>query len=390
MTPSDPHLLAAAVKSEAHRQGFGLAGVTTPDPPACLDVYQQWLRAGHHGEMAYLATERAWQRRSDPRRILPECRSILVVAVNYPPAAPVGQVAAYAQGDDYHSVLTDRLSRLITWLEGQAGHPIPHKVYTDTGPVLERELAQRAGLGWIGKNSCLIHPRRGSFVLLAEALLGIELAPDPPSSADHCGSCTRCLDACPTSCILPNRTLDARRCISYLTIELKGSIPPDLRPAVGEWLFGCDICQRVCPWNRRFGVETQDPAFQTRPILAKPDPIRLLEMSPRAFQQAMRDSPLLRPRRRGILRNAAVMLGNRRLPGAVPALAGVLLEEGEPLVRGHAAWALGRIGRQQAASILTQARATESDPGVLAEIEASLNFLASSNTDHQCPVPEVR
>jgi epoxyqueuosine reductase len=374
MNPPDPHVLAAAVKSQACRLGFDLAGIASAGPLPHFDVYRQWLLAGHHGEMAYLATERARQCRSDPRLILPECRSILVVAANYSPPAPAGQVAAYAQGDDYHDVLADRLGRLVAWLEDKLGRPIRHKIYTDTGPVLERELAQRAGLGWIGRNSCLIHPRRGSFLLLAEALFDLELAPDPPYSADRCGRCTRCLEACPTSCILPNRTVDARRCISYLTIELKGSIPLSLRPAVGESIFGCDICQWVCPWNRRFGPETQDPAFRPRPTLVEQPPIHLFEMTPGAFRQATRGSPLIRPRRRGILRNAAVVLGNRGHPDAIPALASALLVE-EPLVRAHAAWALGRIGGRGSREALRQAQNTESDPAVVLEIEAALEGL---------------
>ncbi|RPI82769.1 MAG: tRNA epoxyqueuosine(34) reductase QueG, partial [Chloroflexi bacterium] len=251
--------LKQAIKDKAKELGFLLVGVTGPEPPAHLDVFSHWLQAGRHGEMSYLATERSIQRRSDPKQILPECRSILSLAAPYPsPGGPdhvgagKGKVAAYAWGDDYHDVLPERLDALVEYIEAEVGHPVPNRWYTDTGPILERELAQRAGLGWIGKNTLLINPQQGSYFLLAEILLGIDLEPDPPFTMDGCGSCTRCLDACPTSCILPDRTIDATRCISYLTIELKGSIPEDLRPQIGEWVFGCDVCQQVCPWNQRF------------------------------------------------------------------------------------------------------------------------------------------
>lgn len=375
------------IKSEACRLGFSLVGVTTPHPPPHFDVYQDWLAAGRHGEMGYLATERARQRRADPRLILPECRSILVLGLPHdPPASPGaeirardgpgskihGRVAAYAWGEDYHTVLRTRLEALTAFIEMQVGRPVPHRWYTDTGPVLERELAQRAGLGWIGKNTCLIHPRQGSYLLLAEILLGIELEPDEPFAVDHCGTCTRCLEACPTRCILPDRTLDARRCISYLTIELKGPIPPDLRPLMGDWVFGCDICQQVCPWNARFAPPNGHPALAPRPGVSDPDLVREMGITRESFKEKFRGSPVERPRRRGYLRNVAVALGNRKDPAAVPALARVLSEEPEPLVRAHAAWALGQIGGELARQALEEARGIERDPEVLREIESAL------------------
>src|SRR5512139_3833352 len=183
---------------------------------------------------------------------------------------PGGRVAAYAWGEDYHTVLTERLQQLVVFIETHLGSPFPYRIYTDTGPLLERELAQRAGLGWIGKNTCLINPQAGSYFLLGEVLLGVALEPDAPFIADRCGSCTRCLEACPTGCILPDRTIDARRCISYLTIELKGIIPVELRPAIGNWVFGCDICQEVCPWNQRFARTQGEAAFTARPGLSTP------------------------------------------------------------------------------------------------------------------------
>jgi epoxyqueuosine reductase len=226
--------ITQAIKAEAGRLGFVLAGVTTPAPPPHLQVYQDWLSEGYHGEMVYLASERAQALRADPLKILPECQSILVLGIPYSAPLPGtpgkrGRLAAYAWGDDYHDVLPGRIKALLAFIEERLGAATPNRWYTDTGPLLERELAQRAGLGWIGKNTCLINPKRGSYFLLAELLLGVDLTPDIPFSADRCGGCTRCIEACPTACILPNRTLDARRCISYLTIEQKGSIPPELR-----------------------------------------------------------------------------------------------------------------------------------------------------------------
>ena len=268
MTDLSTQDLTARVKAEAKRIGFELVGVTGPAPPSHLDVYHQWLAEGRHGGMNYLADERALKRRSDPLQILPECQSILTVAVNYFPGdhqhvENTPRVAAYAQGDDYHDVLIERLEQLARFIETRVGGSVPHRKYTDTGPLLEREFAQRSGLGWIGKNTCLINPSHGSYLFLAELLLGVQLEPDTPFEEDHCGTCTRCVDACPTSCILPDRTIDARLCISYLTIEHKDFVPHELREKIGDWLFGCDICQQVCPWNR-FSLPTKDPAFQTR------------------------------------------------------------------------------------------------------------------------------
>jgi epoxyqueuosine reductase len=385
--------LTQAVKAEARRLGFELSGVTTPDPPPHVDVFERWLAAGRQGEMAYLESERSRQRRADPRQILPECRSILVLAARYPTpaggavrtvepqpdAALTGRVAAYAWGADYHDVLVERLRLLVDFIQAQVGQPVPNRWYTDTGPVLERDLAQRAGLGWIGKNTCLIHPQLGSYFLLAEILLGLELEPDRPFAADRCGSCTRCLEACPTACILPDRTLDARRCLSYLTIELKGPIPPEERPQMGDWVFGCDVCQQVCPWNLRFAPSPEEPPavepLGARPGLPQPDLIEELSLTPQAFNRKFKGSPVQRAKRRGYLRNVAVALGNRNDPRAVPALAKSLAEDPEPLVRSHAAWALGQIGGEAARRALLEAKEKEEETSVLAEIKSALDQL---------------
>jgi epoxyqueuosine reductase len=373
----DPLLaLTQAVKEEAHRLGFQLAGVTNPDPPPHRNVFERWLAEGRQAEMSYLAVESTRQRRANPRLILPECRSILVLGMHYAPshsASPqpgkrLGRVASYAWGRDYHLVLPDRLKALVAFLNRQLGQEIPNRWYTDTGPVLERDLAQRAGLGWIGKNTCLIHPAQGSYFFLAEIFLGIELAVDPPFQADHCGTCTRCIEACPTGCILPDRTLDARRCIAYQTIELKGAIQQELRRNLGEWVFGCDICQQVCPWNKRFASTEVDPAFAPRAGMPWLDLAQAASLTPQAFNRFFKDSPIQRTKRRGLLRNAAVILGNQADPSSIPVLRENFLHDPEPLVRGHAAWALGQIGSLEAHQALRQAIEMETDPTSQEEI----------------------
>ncbi len=343
--------LAQAVKEEARRLGFVLAGVTTPEPPLHAATYLEWLAQGRHARMDYLATERARERRLNPRLILPNCQSVLVLAVCYPAnrlnvpddTAPLrGRIASYAWGEDYHRVLPERLQALVRFLEKSLGRSVGHRAYTDTGPVLERDLAQRAGLGWIGKNTNLIHPRLGSYLLLAEIFLDVPLEPDEPFQADYCGTCTRCLDACPTACILLDRTLDARRCLSYLTIENREAIPVEWRAQVGNWIFGCDICQIVCPWNR-FAGSNFDPAFAPRPDLVEPDLCREMTLTEQEFQHRFAHSPIRRARYTGYLRNVAVALGNSHCPEARPVLSRAL-QEADALLADHILWALEQIG----------------------------------------------
>lgn len=373
-----PLSLAGWLKADAQAIGFDLAGITTPDPPPHLDVYAAWLQAGQHGEMRYLSTDRARAARADPRLLLPECRSVLVLAANYapPPAAAhaPAQIAAYARGDDYHASLVPRANALVDRLQNRLGRAVAARVYTDTGPLLERELAQRAGLGWIGRNTCLIHPQLGSMILLVEVLLGLELPADAPFDADRCGTCRRCVQACPTGCILPDRTLDARRCLSYLTIEARGSIPPALRPAVGNWLFGCDVCQQVCPWNLRFARPTSDPTFAPRPGLDPAEPSAFLALAASKLPAWLRGSPLKRAKRAGLARNAAVVAGNLRREEYLPILGQALLADAEPMVRAHAAWALGEFGSEGARQRLERGRRGEADADVLAEIDAALRL----------------
>lgn len=399
--PVNLHELSRAVKTEARRLGFQLVGITTPDQPAHFEIYQRWLQAGRHAQMGYLAADRALECRQDPLKILPECRSILMLGIQHD--APdssggkqhtrsssiengedqlqgdvskdqtlYGRVAAYAWGVDYHDILPVRMAALVRFIESTLGYKVPNRWYTDTGPILERDLAQRAGLGWIGKNTCLINPNLGSYFLLGNILLGLELETDEPFTHDRCGSCTRCMDACPTGCILPDRTIDSRQCISYLTIELKGSIPHQLRALTGEWIFGCDICQQVCPWNQRFALPKGDPAFSERNGIYQRDLVEDLSLTPQAFNKLFRGSPLKRSKRRGYLRNVAVALGNKRDQSALPGLSNALKEDAEPLVRAHAAWALGVIGGDSARGELMHALGDEMDESVLREIRAAL------------------
>jgi len=297
--------------------------------------------------MNYLAEDRSRLRRADPKQILPECKSILVLATAYPSPSGRGQgegelrIAAYAQGADYHDIIPARMKELVQFIEEQVGGPIKNRYYTDTGPILERDLAQRAGIGWIGKNSCLINPKQGSYFFISEILLDLELEPDPPFATDHCGTCTRCITACPTDCILPNRTLDATRCISYLTIELKEDIPVELRDKIGDWIFGCDICQMVCPWNR-FAPQGDVAFDENRPPLT---PTEELTLTPQAFNQRFKRTPIQRAKRRGYLRNIAVALGNTADMQHLPVLQNALNDD-EPMIREHARWAINKINQK--------------------------------------------
>ena len=385
--------LAELLEAEARRLGFDLAGIA-PVEPYPTERYEAWLDRGYHGEMNYLARPDAVAKRGDPAQVLPGARSALVVAANYHtqdlPAelrddASRGIVASYAWGDDYHEVLLPRLRQLATIAGEQAGQPLAQRIYVDTGPLLEREMAVRAGLGFVGKNTNLIHPRLGSWLFLGELLSTQDLPPlAGPAQQDRddaatsqaavegtCGRCTRCLDACPTGALVAPYVLDARRCISYVTIELKGPIPRNLRPLMGNRIFGCDICQEVCPWNRRFARPTGEPAFQPRADNIAPRLADLMALDDAGFRQRFRGSPVKRAKRRGLLRNVAVALGNWGDPAAVPALVRAL-GDAEPLVRGHAAWALGRIGTGEARRALEEGLATEGEAWVREETRLAL------------------
>ncbi|MDQ6831446.1 MAG: tRNA epoxyqueuosine(34) reductase QueG [Gemmatimonadota bacterium] len=344
--------LANRLKAQAFGLGFDLAGITTLGPMDTAAHFDEWVAAGYAGEMHYLP--RWADKRHDSRLPVPGTVSAVVVAMNYGGTQPSGPIARYARGDDYHDVMLERLESLHEWLAAELGAEVRGKAYVDTGPILERDLARRAGLGWFGKNTNLLNPSLGSFFFLGALLVDTELPPDAPFEADRCGTCTRCLDACPTNAFVAPRVLDATRCISYLTIEAKGAVPLELRERVGELIYGCDICQDVCPWNVRFSTALADESpFASRRALGTPDggvkdarmlARELLAMTQAEFYTAFKGSPMKRAKRRGLARNAAVALGNVGTPDDIPVLEAALAHD-EPLVREHAAWALARRRR---------------------------------------------
>jgi epoxyqueuosine reductase len=303
-----------AVKRRALEIGFDAVGVASLAPNAHGRELAAWLEAGYAGTMTYL--HRQAEKRKDPARIMPEANVAVVTLTNYfhgAAPAPAAKVAEYAWSDDYHGVLDRRLERLASAIR-QIVPGAKTRCYVDAGPVPERELAQRAGLGWIGKNMMLIDPDRGSFTFIGVVLTDADLAVDLAFDADRCGTCRACLDACPTDAFVAPRVLDARRCISYLTIERTGEFGDSEQPLVGEWLFGCDVCQDVCPWNVRFARPTVDPELATRPDLARPDPTTLLQLDPDAFARRFRDTAFARPGASGMRRNAAAVLANQGRP----------------------------------------------------------------------------
>ncbi len=379
----EPHSLTDLIADTAYSLGFDLVGIAPAGPSPDYARFGQWLAAGYQGEMAYLARRAA--ERANPRAGQPEARSVIMLAASYHsgqlPAAlrndpSRGLLAAYAWGEDYHEVLKPRLFELDAAIRAATGRATLGRVYVDSGPLLERSWAQEAGLGFIGKNTCLIAPRLGSWLFLAALVIPEEAAAIPgslpPSPARAtCGACTRCLDVCPTHAFPSPHVLDARRCISYLTIELKGPIPHELRAQMGNWIFGCDLCQEVCPYNRRFSRPGRLAAFHAPPELAAPPLLDLLALDEAAFRQRFRRSPVLRAKRSGLLRNVCVALGNWGDPTAAPGLVEAL-HDAEPLVRGHAAWALGRIATPAARQALRAAMQTEADGYVRQEIGRAL------------------
>lgn len=365
--------LTNALKDEARRLGFDLAGACPAVSPAGLSRFHEWLSAGYAGQMHYL-TRRA-EAYAHPDGLLDGVRSLLILAMNYrtavprPPGPGQGRVSRYAWGADYHDLIHDRLRRLCDFLRARCPEASVRGV-VDTAPLLEREFAQMAGLGWIGKNTLLLNRRLGSWFFLAALLTDAELECDEPHESDHCGTCRACLDACPTGAFVAPYVLDARRCISYLTIELRGPVPMELRQGLGDWVFGCDVCQEVCPWNHRAPATDEkgyEPGDDTNPL----DLAALFDLDDEDFRRRFRGTPLWRPRRRGILRNAALVLGSRPTRGAVAALIRGLSDP-EPLVRGACAWALGRYDELEAAEALETRLACEADAEVREEIVRAL------------------
>ena len=344
--------LEALAKAQAYGLGFDLAGIARLGEVGTAVAFERWLARGYAGEMTYLP--RWADKRRDTRRPYEGAVSAIVVAMSYGGREQAGPVARYARGDDYHDVMVERLRALHTWIDARLGRPVRGKAYVDTGPILERDLARKAGLGWFGKNTMLVNPRIGSFFFLGALLVEAELEPDDPFEADRCGTCRRCIDACPTGAIVEERVLDATRCISYLTIEQRGEIAVELREKLGGMVYGCDVCQDVCPWNVRFADELEEPAFAAREALAGRDARtlarELLAMSREEFSGAFRRSPMKRATLPGLKRNAAVVLGNVGTPEDTGVVTRALNEEPDPMVREHAAWALVQLRRQGAST----------------------------------------
>ncbi len=368
------HELTAALRSEATRLGFCHVGVCGAVEPPGFGRLQEWLQAGYAGRMSYVANRLGAYRH--PTHVLDGARSLLVLATDYRNVEPEennaadGRVSRFAWGLDYHDVLRKRLNDLADFHRSHAPDAQVRGV-VDTAPLMEREFAVLAGLGWIGKNTLLLTRQSGSWLFLSVLLTTADLAQDAPFSADHCGTCRACLDACPTNALVRPYVLDARRCISYLTIELRDLPPPDLRQASGEWLFGCDICQDVCPWNQRREHKSVDaemnPEFlpiegETSVGLAE-----LFTLSDESFRSRFRKTPLWRAKRRGLLRNAALILGSRRPSDATKALLRGL-NDTEPLVRLASAWALGELREDSNVGSLRQRLEIEKDSEVREEI----------------------
>jgi len=341
----------ASLQRLAQQYQLDLVGAVQVGGAETWEAYRRWLDQGYAGEMRrYLARPDAVDRRADPRQILSETRTLLVVAASYagPPHQDLpplhGRISRYAWVGDYHRWLKRRLESLVSALEEDLG-PFPSRCYVDTGPILERDWACRAGLGWFGKNTTLIHPQWGSYTFLGVGLLGVDLEPTPRTQMPSCGSCTRCLEACPTGALVAPGQLDARLCLSYLTVEHRGAIPEALRPKMGSWLFGCDICQEVCPWNRKLLARHAEDSLPPHASLYLPD---LLMIEPETFRARFRRTPIWRATPEGIARNAAVVLGNQGDPTALSYLRRVVQEHSSSMVREHAAWAMERLEQSSA------------------------------------------
>jgi epoxyqueuosine reductase len=370
MPPSGDLPIKERIRELAAELGFAACGFTTSAPLSCADTLEAWLNEGRHGVMDYLA--RGLERRVLPRSVMHDARTIIVVAFPYPPGpAPDprwretlrGRIAAYARGGDYHVMVDSRLVQLGEQIARLA--PARFQTQVDAGPLVEKDLARRAGLGWYGRNTNVLTKPLGSYFLLGCLLTDLAVEPDPPFIEDHCGTCRACIPACPTGALDTGPTIDARRCISYLTIELRGPIPASLRPLIGNWVFGCDDCQTACPWSA-----PPDPNDDLE-ILAPSLPV-LLQLTDAEFSERYRDTVVARVRRRGLARNAAIALGNSGNADAAEPLARALREDSEPIVRSAAAWALGQIRTPASLRALMEHRIAGEMVPVAAEIRAAL------------------
>lgn len=364
---------AAILKARALELGFDDARVASVLPLEAAAHYEAWLAAGFHGGMRWLAGPKHRERRADPGRICRELRSVLCVALVYPSGADasrdlrLGRIARYAGGDDYHLVMRDKLRVLERWIRNELLPGSRALWYSDTGAILERGWAERAGIGWTGKHSGILSRERGSWFLLGEVLIDRALDPDPPEAREHCGTCERCITACPTGAIVAPYRVDARRCISYLTIEHRGAIPRELRPLIGDWIFGCDLCQEACPWNR-FAPPAREARLHAR-TLEGWSLERFLELDEPGFDALFAGSAIRRARREGFARNVCVALGNRGEASALSPLVRGLQLDPSPLVRGHAAWAIGEILRRSPAAAAETSNALREAVAALARAE---------------------
>lgn len=374
----DARRRAEIIRERASGLGFAICRFARVDRAPHADAFLRWLDRGKHAGMEYLP--RTAFTRVDPRVVWPEVRSLIVLGWPYPGGTGPyprwreelrGRVAAYAAGRDYHRAVGEGLRKLADCLM-RLEPGIECRWYVDTGPVLERDWGAIAGVGWQGRNTNLLHPRLGSWFFLACILLNRDLEPDAPLP-DRCGRCSRCLPSCPTGALSEDYELDARLCISYWTIEHRGSIPLRIRPFLQDWVFGCDLCQEVCPWNRKRSIDSaSERNLELYPYL--PD---ILAISESEFRQRFRHTALWRARREGLARNAAIVLGNSGNPAAIPALYRALTTDPSAVVRCHAAWAMGAIGTGKAVDMLYRTRKRETDPIVLQEINASLEKRAA-------------
>lgn len=356
---------------------FDLVGISSVGPFPENQFYKEWLAKGHAADMSYMGKHP--EKREDLKSFIPGAKSVISCGLNYNTDNPYstetddkkrGWIARYAWGDDYHEEIKERLSTLRRYIESITPQEPQMRLYVDTGPVLERNYAKYAGIGWIGKNTCLINQEIGSWIFIGEIITSLELEYDNPAP-ERCGTCTKCIDECPTDAIKAPYEIDSRLCISYLTIELRDKIPLELRDAIGNQVFGCDICQDVCPWNRK-AEATADPVFQHREGLYNPELSTIAGLDVEKFRFLFKGSPVKRTKRRGLLRNAVVAIGNSGESEFIPVLKDALTDE-EPLVRAHAVWALYKIQGAEALNTLLEHKENESDQSVLDEIEIITN-----------------
>ena len=371
--------LSSQIKAKANDLGFSFCGITKICMTSHANVFQSWLEKGYAGEMKYLESPHILKGRLNPATLLENAHSAIVVGLHYQPILDVnttridlsGKIASYAIHADYHKVLKEKMKALMRYAAGQTDAPLEYRIFIDSGPVMEKDFAMQAGLGMIGKNSLFFHPEYGSFIVLGCVFANLELLQDQPIRSDFCGSCSRCIQACPTGCILDNRTIDARRCISYLTIEYKGIIPLELRSKIGTHIFGCDVCQAACPENKKV-------SFNNSPALPKVrnSKISLLEesmISKQEYINKYQNSPLERLSHESFLRNLITAMGNLKKEAFTERLGSLLINHNSPIVRAHAAWALGNNVSKKVEKFLSSAISNENNSDVAKEIKLAIS-----------------